>query len=1057
MHRKLTRVTALILTALLTLGPAASASQALGTEIHMSTSHLAQGVDYTRQYLWSATYSDLRTESYIEYTPNALVKPTVAYGDTVLSKNKLSTLAQQLMDSGKRVLGGINGDYYVVATGAPLGTVVTDGVLRSSSSYHYALGFDANGNAFIGQPELSITATFHGSTYTVSGGLNKVRTATGGYVLYTSDFSATTQHSEPGIDVILTPSTQRLGQATSVDLDVNDDPGSRPGSGAYNPITGLFESFTGSADLDAEDVIGSSEAVDEVRDTLIYTDVPMIGGRISCTVEQVLHSDKSIAIPEGALVLSINNKDSQWLIQALDALQTGDTVAIDITCADARWKNAVTAVGGLYKMVTGGTVESGLETSQAPRTAVGIKADGSVIFYTVDGRQSGYSVGASMEQVAKRLVELGCVEAICLDGGGSTTIGGTLPGEDGFSVLNKPSDGSERSVSNALFLVADQAPVGQAAQLALTPRDAILLSGAELELSTAATDNLGQTAWQFENNQVSYALPAAAGTISDGVLTAGSQPGTYTLEARAGSLSGSAQITVVTQPDKLLLYDEATGAALTHVYASPGETVNLAAGALCRNLSLVCRDETFTWEVSEGAGTIDQSGTLTAGPSSGSGVVTVRFGQLSAEIPVTITGRVSTIESFEGGFDSVASSDAASIREETLASYVARGKQSASITYSMSAWETAGINTAWTLPADEPYLGLWVYGNGSGNTLSLTVQDTDGATTALPLTILDFTGWQHLTVTLPSNAKQIIQLTLSATGSSLQGTIWLDQVTTSNQFAPDENAPIISASISGSTLKAALQDDFGGDLTTEQIRVTYDGAELKFTLNGDLVTAALPEQDGFAHRVTVTATDASGNISRASLDITASNGQESPFADMSGHWAESYVNYLYNQGISTGVASGDSFLFQPAKNITRGEFALMVARWMRLDLTNYSGVPLPFADAASIPTWCLDAVKAMYALGIMQGSSDGSTIYALTDQTLSRAEALTMLGRIQEKGYAAADLSAYPDAAQVPSWAADHIATMVALDVINGRSDGTLAPMAYITRCEIAKILYTMR
>src|SRR5699024_12389077 len=46
----------------------------------------------------------------------------------------------------------------------------------------------------------------------------------------------------------------------------------------------------------------------------------------------------------------------------------------------------------------------------------------SLVFYTIDGRRSGYSIGASMTQVAQRLIELGCVSALCLDGGGSTTI-----------------------------------------------------------------------------------------------------------------------------------------------------------------------------------------------------------------------------------------------------------------------------------------------------------------------------------------------------------------------------------------------------------------------------------------------------------------------------------------------------------------------------------------------------------------------------------------------------------------------------------------------------------
>ena len=58
-----------------------------------------------------------------------------------------------------------------------------------------------------------------------------------------------------------------------------------------------------------------------------------------------------------------------------------------------------------------------------------------MIFYAMDGKQPGYSVGATQGQVAQRLIELGCVEAICMDGGGSTTIGVTYPDQEGMQVV----------------------------------------------------------------------------------------------------------------------------------------------------------------------------------------------------------------------------------------------------------------------------------------------------------------------------------------------------------------------------------------------------------------------------------------------------------------------------------------------------------------------------------------------------------------------------------------------------------------------------------------------
>lgn len=71
-------------------------------------------------------------------------------------------------------------------------------------------------------------------------------------------------------------------------------------------------------------------------------------------------------------------------------------------------------IGALYQLVENGEVCKGLEAGAAPRTAIGQKADGSLVLYTIDGRRKGYSIGASLTQVAQRMIELGCVTALSL-------------------------------------------------------------------------------------------------------------------------------------------------------------------------------------------------------------------------------------------------------------------------------------------------------------------------------------------------------------------------------------------------------------------------------------------------------------------------------------------------------------------------------------------------------------------------------------------------------------------------------------------------------------------
>jgi len=82
-----------------------------------------------------------------------------------------------------------------------------------------------------------------------------------------------------------------------------------------------------------------------------------------------------------------------------------------------------------------------------PRTAVGVRSDGHLVLVTVDGRQPKISVGMTIDELTALMIELGCVEAINLDGGGSTTM--VIKGK----VVNNPSDQTgERPVSNALLV-----------------------------------------------------------------------------------------------------------------------------------------------------------------------------------------------------------------------------------------------------------------------------------------------------------------------------------------------------------------------------------------------------------------------------------------------------------------------------------------------------------------------------------------------------------------------------------------------------------------------------
>lgn len=83
-----------------------------------------------------------------------------------------------------------------------------------------------------------------------------------------------------------------------------------------------------------------------------------------------------------------------------------------------------------------------------PRTAIGVRKDGTLVLATVDGRQPKKSVGMTLAELTALMWELGCAEAMNLDGGGSTTM--VIRNK----IVNSVSDATgERPVSDALIVM----------------------------------------------------------------------------------------------------------------------------------------------------------------------------------------------------------------------------------------------------------------------------------------------------------------------------------------------------------------------------------------------------------------------------------------------------------------------------------------------------------------------------------------------------------------------------------------------------------------------------
>ncbi len=225
MKKLLRRALSLFLAASLlsAAGVTAAASDALGEDLTAQDTLLNQDTELSTNVFWSSAYSDLRTENRITYTPNEDVTPIVTYGDTMTSLRTTSAISRQLEEAGYRVVAGLNGDFFNVGTGLPIGLVVSQGRLLSSDGGYYAIGFRADGTAVLGKPGVKVSADLGYELADESGyttrvvrqlaGVNKARVSSGGIYLYTYEFNAkhTTGNTEPGVDVLCTtlPSGKR--------------------------------------------------------------------------------------------------------------------------------------------------------------------------------------------------------------------------------------------------------------------------------------------------------------------------------------------------------------------------------------------------------------------------------------------------------------------------------------------------------------------------------------------------------------------------------------------------------------------------------------------------------------------------------------------------------------------------------------------------------------------------------------------------------------------------------------------------------------------------------
>lgn len=158
----------------------------------------------------------------------------------------------------------------------------------------------------------------------------------------------------------------------------------------------------------------------------------------------------NMTIEPGTVVLSGHGVNAD----ALASLRLGDYVPLTHTLGSSAADSAKILVSGGPLLVEQGRVNvrsveeqiaPDIARGRAPRTALGLKKDGTLLLLVVDGRSS-VSSGLTLSELSHYFVKLGADSAVNFDGGGSSEM--VING----AIVNKPSDGRERYVSIGLGL-----------------------------------------------------------------------------------------------------------------------------------------------------------------------------------------------------------------------------------------------------------------------------------------------------------------------------------------------------------------------------------------------------------------------------------------------------------------------------------------------------------------------------------------------------------------------------------------------------------------------------
>ncbi len=376
----------------------------------------------------------------------------------------------------------------------------------------------------------------------------------------------------------------------------------------------------------------------EIALELVEGEKWLINSTMKMRVKGESSTSGNMAIVPNQAVLSADGT----AIAVIDALKDGDIIELNLNQplvdAGSITPNLTQTVGSNVYLLKNGEVYPQGDMARHPRTMMGYTHDKKQIVMCVFDGRSSISAGGIYLEMADIMKYAGCYEAVNVDGGGSSTMY-----VNPLGIMNIPSDGTERSVSNGTYLVLSTPEDNEIAEIKFKDYSMKFPKYGVYSPKFYGYNKYGMLI-NSDLQGVTLSCPVELGVIEDGVRFVGNGDGTHALSASYNGITASIPVTVVASDN--------VGIRLKSIITDTFKEYPVEVEAQMNETKMPISPAALSW--SSGDASIVTIGSTTGilkGVADGTTKVQGTLGSYSGELEVKVEKPTAHAEAIDKNFD----------------------------------------------------------------------------------------------------------------------------------------------------------------------------------------------------------------------------------------------------------------------------------------------------------------------------------------------------------------------------------------------------------------------